>query len=107
MPVGNTARNLDQNGFSPPYVKDPGPGAGEGVSAVDDVSVLGEAGEHVAHALLQGVQLRVHQHLDHQVLGSKLDQALSCVGNLDVVLTTWVVVFYPILTSTCSTVKLT
>ncbi len=38
--------------------------------------MLGEAGEHVAHALLQGVELRVDQDLHHQALGGELDEAL-------------------------------
>jgi hypothetical protein len=44
---------------------------------VDEVPVLGEAAEHVAHALLEGVQLRLDQHLGHQMLAGKLDETFA------------------------------
>ena len=59
------------------YIQDPGARSGKGVSAVDDVAVLGEAGQHVPHALLQRVQLRVDQHLHHQVVRRVLHEALA------------------------------
>lgn len=62
---------------SPADLQHPGPGSRERVPAVDDVPVLGEAAQHVADALLQRVDLRLDQHLDHQVVRRVLDQALA------------------------------
>ena len=39
------------------HLQYPGPLASEGVSSMHNVPVLGEAGEHVLHTLLQGVDL--------------------------------------------------
>ena len=44
-----------------------------------DVPVLREAAEHVPHALLQRVQLRLDQNLGHQMFAGKLDQ--PCASN--------------------------
>ena len=41
----------------PPHLQYPGPLASEGVAGVENVPVLGEAGQHVLHTLLHGVHL--------------------------------------------------
>ena len=49
-----------------------------GDAVVGDVPVLGEARQHVPHALMKCVELRVVQHLDHQVVRCVPHEALVC-----------------------------
>ena len=58
-------------------LQDPGSGPGEGVARVDDVPVFGEAAQHVSHALLQSVNLRVNQDLDDQIIRRVLDESFT------------------------------
>ena len=60
------------------YLQDPRSRSCKRVPAVDDVSMLGETPQHVPHALLEGVDLRLDQNLNHQVVRGILDQALAC-----------------------------
>ena len=59
------------------YLQHPSAGPRECVAAVNDVPVLGEAAQHVPHALLQGVDLGLNQNFDHQVVCGVLNQPLA------------------------------
>ena len=62
------------------YLQYPGSVAAEHIAGVDEVSMAGEAGQHVLQTLLERVDLRVHQDLGHHILRGELDQTLSCGG---------------------------